>query len=642
MSSQNLRLPLDESLEHRSLSKLEGLWKVVHLGNLITAVAPEKTPRLVIYFRKLINQDNPISPDDFETQGSAVAIRVPAAELMRLPLNTVISNSRIVKNPCLPLPSEEIATLDVDIGESKFRLIDRYAQFHETDNYVIPYNDGRSPSHDSDGGKTYYVAIEYNGDPFGIIIPCAEVFRFFYCTSSRMLYTILSDKVLDPDRFIIDPARSGTVEGDSKVASVWLRQWMLNSDRRHIARLFFTPGAFEEAKNIFLRASGYIDGGAFKHALIALPPCHGQMSLKCIFKKFVSNGRERIFVTRLICATNWTIPFDEIHYGRDNDGSKVAKDDERDNLPDDTRQQRPNVLVEGAEINVLEDTSADNSIDPVELNDVEFEARFPELDKIYSPKIEKTDQKTKNNKRKNQLLLADGSLVEGSSAEHEGLVNTILSAMEQATAIKQEQREADDGQSTPINELDVKQSKLHGTIDHLEKARVHRSYAGRLDIKYLPVLDELGLIKGKLVNILPETLSGKRRAFLYLDREQTVRRPVLVASLSVNGRMRYIVEFMHRYKQADTGSLLLWHPDEIPMGELLLNYAILQCMRNNAVNLKEGVILMNYCGKSLKHTHSKRKPEPEYVQFITKIFTAKNEMDKWISGEIDESEEQDI
>jgi len=637
-----LRLPLDESLEHRSLSKLEGLWKVVHLGNLITAVAPEKTPRLVIYFRKLINQDNPISPDDFETQGSAVAIRVPAAELMRLPLNTVISNSRIVKNPCLPLPSEEIATLDVDIGESKFRLIDRYAQFHETDNYVIPYNDGRSPSHDSDGGKTYYVAIEYNGDPFGIIIPCAEVFRFFYCTSSRMLYTILSDKVLDPDRFIIDPARSGTVEGDSKVASVWLRQWMLNSDRRHIARLFFTPGAFEEAKNIFLRASGYIDGGAFKHALIALPPCHGQMSLKCIFKKFVSNGRERIFVTRLICATNWTIPFDEIHYGRDNDGSKVAKDDERDNLPDDTRQQRPNVLVEGAEINVLEDTSADNSIDPVELNDVEFEARFPELDKIYSPKIEKTDQKTKNNKRKNQLLLADGSLVEGSSAEHEGLVNTILSAMEQATAIKQEQREADDGQSTPINELDVKQSKLHGTIDHLEKARVHRSYAGRLDIKYLPVLDELGLIKGKLVNILPETLSGKRRAFLYLDREQTVRRPVLVASLSVNGRMRYIVEFMHRYKQADTGSLLLWHPDEIPMGELLLNYAILQCMRNNAVNLKEGVILMNYCGKSLKHTHSKRKPEPEYVQFITKIFTAKNEMDKWISGEIDESEEQDI
>lgn len=38
---------------------------------------------------------------------------------------------------------------------------------------------------------------------------------------------------------------------------------------------------------------------------------------------------------------------------------------------------------------------------------------------------------------------------------------------------------------------------------------------------------------------------------------------------------------------------------------------------------------MNYFGKSFRHTHSKRKPEPEHVQFITKIFAAKNEMDKW-------------
>jgi len=629
---------VDESLKHRSLSQLEGLWKVVHHGKLITAVAPEKTPRLVIYFRRLINQSNPITPDDFETQGSAIAIRVPAAELMRLPLNTIISSSRIAKNPCLPLPSEEITTLDVDISESKLRLIDRYAQFHETNNYIIPYKSGRSPSHDSDVGKAYYVAIEYNGDPFGIIIPCTEVFRFFYCTSSRMLYTILSDKILDPDRFIIDPARSGTVEGNSKVAAVWLRQWMLNSDRRHIARLFFTPGAFEEAKNIFLRASGNIDQGAFEHALIALPPCHGAMSLKCIFKQFVSNGRKRIFVTRLICATNWTIPFNEIHYGRDNDGRRVAKDKERDDLPDDKRQQRPNVLVEGAEISALEDTSADNSIDPVELNDVEFEIRFPELDKIYSPKIEKLDQKTKNNKRKKQLLLADGSLVEGSSAEHEGLVSTILNAMEEANAIKQEQKEADGGRSVPINELDVKQSKLHDTIDHLEKARIHGSYAGQLDIKYLPVLDQLGLIKGKLVNILPDTLFGKRPAFLFLDHEKSIRRPVLVVSLNLNGRMRYLVEFMHRYGHADTASLLLWHPDETPMGEHLLSYAILQCIRNIAVNLEGGSMLMKCYGKPLKHRFSKLTPK--HIQLITKIFTATNEMDKWISGEIEESSEE--
>jgi hypothetical protein len=643
MDSKYLRPILNESLEHRSLNELEGMWKVVHHGNLITAVPPEKTPRLVIYFRKLVNQINPKTSADFETEGAPVRVSVPAAELMRLPLNAIVKNSRLARNPCIPLPSEELEVLDVDFDRSKIKLIDRYAKTYLTNRFIIPLNNDRTPTADSLGGRAYYAAVEHNGDPFGIIIPCAELFRFFYCTSSRMLYTVLSDKILDPDRYIIDPSRSGVNENDHEVAVVWLRQWMANSDRRHVARLFFTEGAFQEAKNIYLRACGYADIGSCKSALIALPPVHNEtLKLKCIFKKFKSDGHERIFITRLISAINWTLPFREIHYGRDNDSRTVANKEERDSLPDDSRPQRPNILAEEANINALEDESADNSIDPIEINDVEFESRFPELDKIISPKVEKTDQKTKNNKRKKQLLLADGSLVEGDSTVLEGVVNIILCAMEDATAIKQEQRETSDGHSAPINELDVKQSKLHGTINHLEKARAHSSYAGQLGIKYLPVLDELGLIKGKLVNILPETLFGKRRAFLYLDREKTVRRPVLVVNLSLKGRTRYLVEFMHRYGQADTGSLLLWHPDETPIGEHLLNYAILQCMRNNAVNLKEGVILMNYCGKSLKHTHSKRKPEPEYVQFITKIFTAINEMDKWISGEIDESEEQDI
>lgn len=634
MNSRNLRPNTDESLEHRSLSELQGCWKVVHHGNLITAVAPEKTPRLIIYFRKLVTQSSPTTAADFETQGSAVARRVPAAELMRLPLNVVINDARIAIDPCLPLPSEEIDTLDVDISESKSKLINRYAQAYETEDFIIPYSEGRSPSPDSDGGKAYYVAIEHNGDPFGVIIPCAEIFRFFYCTSSRMLYTILSDKILDPDRFIIDPARSGTKEGEPEIAVVWLRQWMLNSDRRHIARLFFTPGAFEEAKNIFLRAGGYIDEGTFEHALIALPPPHGQMKLKCIFKRFVSDGRERIFVTRLISASSWMLPFQEIHFGRDNDARSVAGDKERDGLPDDKRQQRPYVLAEGAKINLLEDTSADNSIDPAELGDAEFESRFPELDKIHSPQIEKYKQETKNNKGKKQLQFASGTLVDGSSVAREGLVNTILRAMEASTEIKQAQKKEDSGWSEPLVELEVRQSKLHNMINYLEMARADDGYAGRLDVDYLPVLDELGLIKGRLVNILPDSIDGKPSAFLFLDKDQKVRRPVLIASLNLDGRVRYLIDFMHRYGQNSTSTLLLWYPDETSMGDHLLNYAVRLCIKHSRVNLRGGDLLMNCFGYPLKHGFlekgSDKKHSPKHFQLIEKIFSVKNRMNKWI------------
>lgn len=58
-----MRPPLNEFFEYRSLSKLDGLWKVVHHGNLITVIAPATGS---LFFRKMVNQDNLITQADFE------------------------------------------------------------------------------------------------------------------------------------------------------------------------------------------------------------------------------------------------------------------------------------------------------------------------------------------------------------------------------------------------------------------------------------------------------------------------------------------------------------------------------------------------------------------------------------------------
>jgi len=627
MCSQNLQPSSVESLEHRSLIHLKGFWKVVHHGNLITPIPPEKTPRLVIYFGKLRNQTAPVTSSDFETSGPAIACAVPAAELMRLPLNVVISNGRISGNPCAPLPSEEAGLLSVELNESKVRFFDRYAC--ADDEYILPYKEGRTPSPNSAGGKTYYVAIEHNGDPYGIIVPCAEVFRFFYCTSSRMLYTFLSDRILDPDHFIIDPARSGIKESAPHIAVVWLRQWMLNSDRRHIARLFFTDGAFDESKKILLRAIGYENEGRFKHSLVALPPEHGQMDLKCIFKRIPSNSGERLFVTRLVSASTWKLPFSAIHFGRDNDARSVLTLEERNSLPDDERPQRPNVLVDGAEINLLGDESADNSVDPIELNDAEFESRFPGLDEIHSPQLDKPLQTTKNNHGKQQLQLEGGTLVEGSASTHERLVNVILQAIEQGEEIGHEESQAAENAALPLSELDFEDTKLHHSIAHLEQARVSSEYAGALAIEYLQILQNTALISGKLVNILPTSFEGKSPAFLFVDRANTVPKPVLVASLKYGQRVRYIIDFMHRDGRPSTAVLVLWYPEEKPLGNHLLNLAIRSCLRNRSINLSDAVLLMHYCAYPLRHTLGENSEAPECIRFIDRIFSAKNAMQKW-------------
>lgn len=626
MTSQNLQLESEKSLAHRTLAHLDGFLKVVHHGNLIEPRRSEKTPRLCIYFRSLVNQSNPTTAEDFETCGPIQRVHVPVAELMRLPLNVIVKNERLAFDPCAPLPSERIGTFDVDLNEEEVRLINRYAVVEGTDDqYIIPYKHGRSPQQNSDGDKAYYVAIKHNGDPFGIIIPCSEVFRFFYCTSSRMANTILSERILNIDRYIIDPARSGTAKEDPQLAVIWLRQWMFNCDRHHIARLFFTPGAFEEATYIFLRAAGHAEP-AYKRALIALPPQHGRMKIHCIHKPFISNGRERIFVTRLV-STDWKLNFREIHFGRDNDSRKTASDSERASLPDDDRPQRSKVLEEGAEVKILEDTSPDDSVAPIEMTDREFESRFPELEKIYSPQIPKAEQKTKNDQGRT-ILATEGSLVEASSSGHEGLISLILTAAETAADIKNDDQDGV-AENALLEEIPVATTnKLIERIEAIESAAVTTPYQGRLKVSYLRVLEQGALVRGRPVNILPigDFPDPTTIHWFFIDKARKQPRPVVVVRLELDQRIRYLIDFMHKDAGPDTSSLILWSKDEGEIVNLVIENAILTCMRNKSVNLKDGELMKRFCGGTRKHIANE---DPAHL--VNKIFTTEDKMKTWVN-----------
>ncbi|WP_321879443.1 hypothetical protein [Burkholderia cepacia] len=628
-----MRLDPNQTLEQRSLQRLAGYWKVVHHGNLIAPVGHEKTPRLAVYFRRLNNQQNPKKPEDFLTSGATVIVQVPAAELMRLPLGVVIRDCRLAFSPNKPLPTEiEAHDLALDFSDSKVRIIGRHAKPSDGGEYIIPVQNERSPTPESEGGKAHYVAVEYEGDPFGVVIPCAEIFRFFYCTSSRMAYTILSPKILDPDRYMLNPARSGVSGDDSEVVAIWLRQWMLNSDRHHLARLFFTDGAFEKAKKIFLRAVGVIGGQEhLQHALVAEPPSHGEMRLKCIYKPFVSGGRERYFVTRLV-STDWRLPFKEIHYGRDNDNERVADPNERKLLPEHGRESRPKVLEEDTEVNVLGDAPPDDSVNPIELSDADFEARFPELHRIRSPKIEKIDQSTQSKDGKRVIALASGTLVEGSGNAHDQLISTILQTQEQSEHFRQEMVRSGQLVEPPPTPIEpFAESNLHILIRDLESAITHctNTLQTKFQVNYLPVLKSQGLLLGKVINALPTSLDGKSYAWFFRDEAKQHARPLIIVQLRYQDRVRHLIEFMGREgTSSNTSMLVLWNDQGdglIPRERL--EYAVTTCMRNKAVSLREGVLLAQYSAKRLKHRFPEEKGA-RHIQLIKKIFEAPNEMDK--------------
>lgn len=607
------------SLEQRSLQRLEGFWKVVYHGSLHDCVAKEKSPRLSVFFGKLANQVAPSTPADFKTVGRPIEIPVPVGELMRLPINVVVNDCRLAIDPKVPLPSEGIGDFDVELEAPNIRLIDRFA-LSEDGEFLIPLREGKTPEQGDVNAKSYYIAIQAYGNPYYLMIPCSEVFRFFYCTSSRMANTILSTKILDPNRYIINPAHTNVDKKNPRVAAVWLRQWMLNQDRRHIARLFFTPGAFEEAANIFLRAAGRCseDGQRFERALIAFPPAHGRMNLKLIYRTHMVDGHVSHFVTRIL-RSDWAMNFDAIHYGRDNDNERVASDEEREDLEEQSRLGPPAVPKVGTEITSLVDEGADAAITQMELLDADFAARFPELEKIPSPKIPKQEQTSKGSDDRRRVVVEGGSLLEFCEKTEKKVVSTVLVATNKGDEIKQ-LRDAEEPPQPLVDVPLAPETKLDEIIRLLDEAERKREVI----VQYLPVLKDRVRYRSRILNRLPRKHEGKAPKWLFLNAERKETRLVLVAALRHKGQLRYLIDFMHPKDASGSSMLVLWDPEGLPLPMASLRLAIEGCISNISVSLKDCVLLGPCCGFRLSHSEGTRV---SYQSLLYKIFEyAKDEM----------------
>lgn len=602
------------SLEHRSLAQLKGFWKVVYHGSLHNCLDRENSPRISIFFGKLKNQTNPVTVDDFRTEGAPVEIRVPVGELMRLPTNIVINDCRIAFDPNKSLPSEKAAEFDMSLDRAAMHLFSRFS-VDDNHQHLIPLRLGKTPNQSNEDAKSYYIAFAKEDNPYWLVIPCSEIFRFFYCVSSKLATTILSTRILDPNRYIINPTHTGVDASNPRIAVVCLRQWMLNQDRRHIASLFFSPGAFSEAQNIFLTAAGHVDAdeSVLERALVAYPPAHGPLSIKAIYRECNIGGYPSNFVTRMV-SSDWSLDFDTIYYRRDNDSEQVVTDEERKKLQLQKRHGPPATPAIGSKISSLIDEASSSLISEMELADEDFAVRFPNLDKISSPKIQKDEQTSRGIDNRVRIEVKQGSVVEFSHKTGERVAATVLRAMTLEEEIrKRREEQLSQNQALPRFKIDIPK-KLDDIIDLLEKA----AYDVNVEIQYLPVLKEFGLYREKLVNRLPETFNGHDYKWLYIDPEMNTTRMVLVAKITYMGRIRYLIEFSHaKNAPGGTSMLVLWHHEEQPLPDSNLRLAIEGCMENQCVSLKDCVLLQFCCGCRLSHSESTKK---DYQSLLNKIF----------------------
>ena len=112
--------------------------------------------------------------------------------------------------------------------------------------YAIPRNSYPFGSSWSSVRRTLLVAVEGDGDPYAVLVPTAEIIRFYYAPSTRLAQALFWG---DYYRDTFDAEQSGVVE--EGVVKIHLRRWIEDQDAWTLARYICSPVMQREADRLY-------------------------------------------------------------------------------------------------------------------------------------------------------------------------------------------------------------------------------------------------------------------------------------------------------------------------------------------------------------------------------------------------------
>lgn len=169
-------------------------------------------------------------------------------------------------------------------------------------------------------------AINYGGDPYGIVLPAIEVIRFYYAVSSDLAH-IMFDGTLQQDLGrVIDPSVSGGEDGKRMVLR--LRNWLADDDAWVIGRILADSNAYEGMEHIY---SSIIKEKNQKNPRQAVLYPHSRLPFKgetnwharCIEMPALPNQKRSRWLIQELVQCSAPFPFEEFELMRDNDNTKA-------------------------------------------------------------------------------------------------------------------------------------------------------------------------------------------------------------------------------------------------------------------------------------------------------------------------------
>ena len=171
--------------------------------------------------------------------------------------------------------------------------------------------------------KTLLVAVEQNGDPYAVMVPTAELIRFYYAPSTRLAQALFWGEYNE----MFNAERSGVIE--EGVVRIHLRRWLEDEDAWTLARYICAPVMQREASMLHKSFQLYQLNSS---TLMPVPdqalPCgfpfEGPTAIEGIFLGLpgpAAGSPDRWLILRMErCSAPF--PFEEVIVDRDNSSTR--------------------------------------------------------------------------------------------------------------------------------------------------------------------------------------------------------------------------------------------------------------------------------------------------------------------------------
>ncbi len=412
------------------------------------------------------------------------------------------------------LAGQMVELRGLHISASTTKVVHAGAKINEQ--YLLPFSHYR---YGSDGYFSKMLAIEHKGDPYGILIPMAELIRFYFAVSTDLADTIFSGDLKHNLAGVINPENTWSEPAEQREI-IGLRQRFSDEDGWVLARLLSSETAFQAATKVH--------DAMMRNRLNNKPaqlecgfPFTGYTTLIAHCKPIPVGEQQWCYLVLSLAHCTAAFPFRQLTIYRDNDGRKAKNDDKPE------QEKKPSWVgprtVNGDADKPFQSNQAPNRQSSAEIFSLPSN-RFGDIGGKEPEKPTKEQCEYKSTARIRPAIVTNQlSSAQGENNESKTGTGRLNSNYERAKALP---------------------ASFETFIKAIECLNKFAGFTARIRETDL------------LTEFIPLTKPVGARQWSYLDSKTLTRRRVVIAEILRQNTWSYLIEFEQRHSESYTAGLL--------------------------------------------------------------------------------------